>query len=284
MKPGSKDHRHKLLISGDELRELKKHTSRMVEAFGLDRKIEDYQGTRPLTLYRWDLDCLLSVIDLALKDERHYPDKSAPQYQAMQRLGERLHQEYDAVYGNEAIPTLGKTWTKGSSKSLSCKAPGQREMHEERVAVLDESPRLKLGKSATFFVKSQLLRLQQKQDTWEADFLPLAPAPSKRAKLWIGMVIRHNDDYVMAKLTVQEPPTVNHLANLLAHAMRRPLVEFAHRPRILHLRCRPQWDELLPHLKQVGIEVVSQKYLPKWDEAFQEFSADEPAFAKRKAP
>ena len=70
MKPLPGDYRHKLLISGDELRELKKHTYSMVEAFGLDRKIENYQGTRPITLYRWDLECLMSVIDLALRDER----------------------------------------------------------------------------------------------------------------------------------------------------------------------------------------------------------------------
>jgi len=82
MKPRPGDHRHRLLISGDELRQLKKYTYNMVEAFGLDRKIENYQGTRPITLYRWDLDCLLSVIDLALKDERNYPDKTAPEYNA----------------------------------------------------------------------------------------------------------------------------------------------------------------------------------------------------------
>jgi hypothetical protein len=94
MKPGARDHRHRLLITGDELRALKRHTYSMVEAFGLDRKIENYQGTRPITLYRWELDCLLSVIDLALIDETDYPDKSALEYQALKRLRDRLHQEY----------------------------------------------------------------------------------------------------------------------------------------------------------------------------------------------
>ena len=44
MKPGPRDHRHKLLICGDELRELKRHTGAMAEAFGLDAKIENYKG------------------------------------------------------------------------------------------------------------------------------------------------------------------------------------------------------------------------------------------------
>ena len=70
-----------------------------------------------------------------------------------------------------------------------------------------------------------------------------------------------------------EPPTVNDLANLLAHAMRRPLVELAHRPQTLFLRSRPEWAELLPHLKEVGIQVVFQEALPKWDRAFGDLYA-----------
>ncbi len=69
MKPGSRDQRHQILICGDELRELKRRTYSMVEAFGLDTKIEKYQGKRPITLYRWDLECLLDVIDIALGDD-----------------------------------------------------------------------------------------------------------------------------------------------------------------------------------------------------------------------
>jgi len=99
VKPGPRDHRHKLLICGDELRELKRHTGAMAEAFGLDAKIENYKGTRPITLYRWDLECLLDVIDVALEDD--YPDKAAPEHQALKRLGERLHKEYDDTYDHE---------------------------------------------------------------------------------------------------------------------------------------------------------------------------------------
>src|SRR5438128_2434610 len=80
MKPGRRDIRHKLLITGDELRELQRHVYAMVEAFGLDRKIEAYKGTRPLTLYRWDLDCLMDVIANELQDTTQYPDKNAPEY------------------------------------------------------------------------------------------------------------------------------------------------------------------------------------------------------------
>ena len=101
MKPCSGDIRHKILITGDELRELKRLVYSMAEAFGLDRKIEAYKGTRPLTLYRWDLECLMDVIEVELADAKEYPDKNAPEYQALKRLRERLRTEYDRHYGNE---------------------------------------------------------------------------------------------------------------------------------------------------------------------------------------
>src|SRR3954452_22186565 len=101
MKPGSRDHRHCLLIGGDELRELKRHTGAMAESFGLDRKIDNYKGSRPITLYRWDVECLMDVIDQALKDKQDYPDRNAAAYLALKNLGERLRHEYDSVYGHE---------------------------------------------------------------------------------------------------------------------------------------------------------------------------------------
>lgn len=128
--------------------------------------------------------------------------------------------------------------------------------------------KLKLGKGSSFFVKSQLRRLRQEDDIWEADFFPIP-----QQGLWIGLVINHTDEFVLAHQTIEEPPTVNHLARLLAEAMRRPLIEFAHRPRTLYIRERPEWIELLPHLKQVGIQVVYQDMLPKWDDAFGDLYA-----------
>jgi len=104
MKPLPGDHRHRLLITGDELRELKRHTGAMAEAFGLDRKINNYKDSRPITLYRWNLECLMDVIDLALKDERDYPNRSSSGYLALKRLGDRLHHEYESVYGHEESP------------------------------------------------------------------------------------------------------------------------------------------------------------------------------------
>ncbi len=101
MKPGRRDIPHKVMINGDELRELKRHTGSMAEAFGLDRKIEVYIGSRPITLYRWDLECLMDVIDCELASPREYPDKTTPEYLALKSLGERLREEYDRHYRSQ---------------------------------------------------------------------------------------------------------------------------------------------------------------------------------------
>jgi hypothetical protein len=125
--------------------------------------------------------------------------------------------------------------------------------------------RFKLGKGASFFIKSQLKRLRQADETWEADFFPIPCSDSEHGRVWWGLVLSHDHEKVLAQRMVEEPPTVNDLANLLAEAMRRPLAEPAHRPQYLYLRARPEWTELLPHLKQIGIKTLVQNALPKWD-------------------
>jgi hypothetical protein len=90
MKPGSGDKPYRILIAGRELDELKRFTWSMAEAFGLDQRIEGYQGNRPLSLYRWDLDCLEDVTAAALADGEEYPDQSGPGYEAMKHLHERI--------------------------------------------------------------------------------------------------------------------------------------------------------------------------------------------------
>ena len=80
MKPGQNDIPIKLKISGGQLKELQKHTWHMCEAFGLDTKIEQYKGVRPIPFYSWDLDCILDVLDIVLDDKKEYPDKNGEGY------------------------------------------------------------------------------------------------------------------------------------------------------------------------------------------------------------
>src|SRR5512135_948267 len=133
---------------------------------------------------------------------------------------------------------------------------------------------LKLGKGAAF-VKSKLRDLPQTDDVWEADFQPIPEQVCKRmnqGELWLGLVVSGPERFHLADLLLEvPPPTVNDLARLLAQAMDRPLVDRAHRPARIRLRDNPQWRDLLPHLGQLGIEVVTQDSLPAWDEVALDF-------------
>jgi hypothetical protein len=146
--------------------------------------------------------------------------------------------------------------------------------------VIQRHDKLKLGKGAAF-VKSRLRRLPQKDDAWEVDFR-LMPSWG----CWVGTVISQTDDYIRADRNVDESPTVNDLAWLLADAMLRPLEMGSHRPSTIYLRNRPEWTELLPHLKQIGIKVDLQESLPKSDEAFNELCTqiNQPKSAKKPTP
>jgi hypothetical protein len=70
MKPGKNDIPIKIKISGIQLEELQKHSWHMIEAFGLDTKVENYKGIRPISFYSWDLDCILDVLDIVLNEYR----------------------------------------------------------------------------------------------------------------------------------------------------------------------------------------------------------------------
>ena len=130
--------------------------------------------------------------------------------------------------------------------------------------------KFKLGKSA--FIKRDLRLLPLTEAEFEADFFLDRESSSKRKERWLGMVIEREFGAVLAMEDAQlPPPTVNDLATLLAHAMLRPLDEGdRQRPRTISLRDRPQWQELLPHLRQLGVEVVLADELPWFDEAVME--------------
>ncbi len=70
----------------------------MCEAFGLDTKIEKYKGTRPISFYSWDLDCILDVLSMVLDDENEYPDKNDDSYTKLHGLYMDLKKAYKETY------------------------------------------------------------------------------------------------------------------------------------------------------------------------------------------
>ena len=128
---------------------------------------------------------------------------------------------------------------------------------------------LKLGKGSAF-VKSRLRPLPQYEDIWEADIQPI--------------VDEQEHGGILAIKSLDHSPTVNDLASLLYNAMYRPLTDDRqHRPTTLLLRRSPVWDELLRHLRELEIEVVSTDALPAWNEAAHEYGEGQARFFRNLA-
>ena len=129
----------------------------------------------------------------------------------------------------------------------------------------DEKAKLKLGKGVAF-VKSRLRQLRLNDDVWEADFGLLDDGVT-----WLGLVVCPTSGAIFASEICDHPPDVNDLANLLAHAMRRPSIGYSRRPSRIRLDDNSAWDELIPHLHELGIEVEAAKRLKSYQSALQEF-------------
>lgn len=133
--------------------------------------------------------------------------------------------------------------------------------------------KLTLGKGSSF-VKSRLSRLPRTDEVWEADIQPISVRgwdARRHGELWLGMVLTRLENFHLALLAHEDAPTVNDLAHLLAKAMERPWVMGARRPSRILLRNNSQWQELIPHLRQLKIEVETQEELPLWDDAASEY-------------
>jgi hypothetical protein len=130
--------------------------------------------------------------------------------------------------------------------------------------------KLKLGKSAAF-VKTHLQQLEQKSDTWEADFRAMPKPKGQTETHYLGLVAALPKGNPLVCLPVEYTPNVNDLADLLADAMGRPMSDSAHRPRQISLRGNSRWEELFPHLTQLGIEVSIENELPKVEEVYEDF-------------
>ena len=68
IKPGKRDYKSIILITGQELESLQEITYMMSECFGLDDRIMKYKGMKPIGLYSWDLECLEMAVEEGIKD------------------------------------------------------------------------------------------------------------------------------------------------------------------------------------------------------------------------
>ena len=132
-----------------------------------------------------------------------------------------------------------------------------------------DEEKLKLGKGAAF-VKGRLKLLPQGDEVWEADFQALPKPIMQNTTHYLGLVVTSKGGTLQADSQVHGRPSVNDLATLLAHAMRRPLDGDSRRPKLVRLRGHHQWRELFSHLDEIGVavEVSIKRGLPAIEKAF----------------
>ncbi len=131
-----------------------------------------------------------------------------------------------------------------------------------------QNEKLRLGKGRSYFVKSQLKRLRQEDDIWEADFFPVP-----QQGVWIGLVISHTDDFVLAHQKIREAAD---------RQRSRPIARRGHAAsagrvlppttNALHAR-KARMGRASAALEASRHRGRVQDKLPKWDDAFGDLYA-----------
>ncbi|MBV8126925.1 MAG: hypothetical protein JO114_04575 [Planctomycetaceae bacterium] len=124
-------------------------------------------------------------------------------------------------------------------------------------------------------VKKQLQHLSQVFDVWQADFRPTPnwiTIGGEPARPWVVLITSRSDDLVLAHEITWEPLSSDLLWDVLARAVRKPAAGEPHRPTELQVRPDERWDELKPHLEEIGITVVPTEELDQLDVVFRDMA------------
>jgi tetratricopeptide (TPR) repeat protein len=208
------------------------------------------------------------LLKMATKTNKHVPDyllgrKPFPQEQPSYcSPGDR----------NEAVFYVGTTlsgWkeTRGATAWLKEVVQGTRMKTKRTEKVKAQGPTL-LG-------KQRLESLPQVFDVWQADFRTLPSwieEKGERYQPWIVMVTSRTNDLVLTQEITGGPPTSALIWDALAVVMERPAVGDPHRPTELQVAQNDLWDELRPHLDEIGITCVTTDELDQLDFVFESLS------------
>jgi tetratricopeptide (TPR) repeat protein len=121
----------------------------------------------------------------------------------------------------------------------------------------------------------RLLRLPQAYDIWQAGFRQLLAwieAEGKRVVPWVILVASRESDRLLATKILTEKPTSDVLWDVLAGAMQDSGDEQPRRPTRIEVQPDDRWDELEPHLDELGIELQECETLEFFDDLFEDLS------------
>jgi tetratricopeptide (TPR) repeat protein len=126
-------------------------------------------------------------------------------------------------------------------------------------------------------VKQRLQRLPQVFDVWQADVRPLpnwVEIAGDQVRPWLVLVTSRSEDLILAHALSEQAPSSDHLWDQLARSMQQPAPGEPHRPTEVQVRSDGRWDELAPHLEEIGIAVVPADDLDQLDAVFGAMTRD----------
>jgi tetratricopeptide (TPR) repeat protein len=98
--------------------------------------------------------------------------------------------------------------------------------------------------------------LPQDNDVWQVDLRPslewirIAGVPTRP---WLILVANHSSHLIQGHRITDEPPSAELLFDVLAQAMQHPMAGEPHRPAQLQVRPDERWQNLQPHLEEIGV-------------------------------
>jgi hypothetical protein len=102
-------------------------------------------------------------------------------------------------------------------------------------------------------------RLPQTGDEWQAEFrqiphwIRIAGEP---ARPWLVVITNRSTDFILAHRIVEQTPSSSLLWDVLVQAMQHPMTAEPARPHVVQVRQDALWEELRPHLQEIGVEMV----------------------------
>ncbi len=120
----------------------------------------------------------------------------------------------------------------------------------------------------TAATKKKLLKLDRDLDVWQADCRPLGSLVAMEGEMvqpWMVLVSSPESGLILAQALLMEPASAATLWDVLAQAMSDPSSGAPLRPARIEYRGGPVWNELTPHLEEIGIECAEADELPQID-------------------
>ncbi len=100
--------------------------------------------------------------------------------------------------------------------------------------------------------------LLQTDNVWQADFqqsLEWIRVAGQPIRPWLVLVTDRTHDLILSHRITDEPPSSALLFDVIAQAMQHPLTGQPNRPARLEVRPDERWENLRPHLDEIGVSV-----------------------------